>query len=139
MRASATWLFPSPGKINQQGDSTGHGTKMLTKVTGKRFGVSKRVRPVIVRVPTTDVGGDAKTDWITAVEAVRNDYRLKIANGWDRRRPGIVNLSFAVSPVGLSEELITKFQRCLMDMITDGLFPIAGSGNFGGQDPGTVS
>lgn len=139
MRASATWLFPFPDKINQPGDSTGHGTKMLTKITGKRFGVSKKVRPVIVRVPTTGLGGDGATEWVTAVKAVRDDYKAKIANGWERKRPGIVNLSFAIAPARLTDALIKEFRECLEEMIKDGLFPIAGSGNLGGQDPGKVS
>ncbi|KAI0096532.1 peptidase S8/S53 domain-containing protein [Daldinia grandis] len=134
VRDLATWLYP--GNVHAPGDSTGHGTKMLTKVTGKLFGVSKRVRPVIVRVPTGADGGNGNTDWIAAVKAVRDDYRAKIASGWDRRRPAIVSMSFAVSPAALSAHDINEFVSCLNEMVNDGLFPVTGSGNFGGQDPG---
>ncbi|KAI0853716.1 peptidase S8/S53 domain-containing protein [Daldinia vernicosa] len=130
VRGLAEWLYP--GNVHEPGDSTGHGTKMLSKITGKLFGASKRVRPVIVRVPT----GVEYEEWVTAVRAVRDDYRTKIANGWDRRKPAIVSMSFAISPANLSQRRINEFETYLNEMVNDGLFPITGSGNFGGRDPG---
>jgi hypothetical protein len=51
----------------------GHGTSVLSKAAGTKYGVAKRITPVIVRIPSFQAMGDPAA-WLDAVRDVYNDW-----------------------------------------------------------------
>ena len=47
VRGTEEYLFPGPNPATVPMDQHGHGTCMMSKITGKQTGVSKFVKPVI--------------------------------------------------------------------------------------------
>jgi len=51
VKTRARWLFADPNDSEESDAGNYHGTCMLSKVTGYKWGTSKRVKPVIVKIP----------------------------------------------------------------------------------------
>jgi hypothetical protein len=51
----------------------GHGTGVLDKAAGTKYGVAKRINPVIVRIPSLAAMGDPAA-WLDAIRDVYNDW-----------------------------------------------------------------
>ena len=122
------WLFPNPNLATPGDDSQEHGTGMLSKVTGDQFGISKDVKPIVVRVGAK---GSATSDhYLNGVQAVLNDARAKSAQGLLGN--AILNLSWNYPAHEVSQAWINALRDLLQQLVILGVFPIAGSGNDGG-------
>ncbi|KAI4241695.1 MAG: hypothetical protein L6R42_011193, partial [Xanthoria sp. 1 TBL-2021] len=124
------WLFgQGGGNINtDQTDisALGHGTCMLDKVGGNKYGVAKRVNPVIVRAAHFHY--DALLD---TVRQIRADYD-QIYNQDPKHARAIVNLSWGFPPTELGDNKdawINEIRRELQILVSKGVSIVVPAGN----------
>ncbi|KAF2462996.1 subtilisin-like protein [Lindgomyces ingoldianus] len=120
----ARWLFANPNdQVRGDNGPKWHGTCMLSKITGHLYGTSKRVNPVIVKVPLAAT----VEDYLEGVSKVVDDVRTRGG------RKTVLNLSWyypghvVESKVGWSDRLY----ELLKELQDSGVIIVAGSGNGG--------
>jgi len=115
--------------VNTPGDdSQAHGTGVLCKVTGDQFGISKDVKPIVVRVGPK---GIATSDhYLNGVQQVLNDVRAKSAQGILKN--AVLNLSWVYPTNMVSQAWIDTLRDLLQQLVILGVLPITGSGNIAG-------
>ncbi|KAI1445085.1 peptidase S8/S53 domain-containing protein [Annulohypoxylon stygium] len=127
-----------PIQVNTMGK--GHGTAMLSLVTGKLLGISKGVKPYLVRVPRRHIPGHSRggrpghatnEDWLEGISRV-NDHLAKSSN----TTKAITLLAFHIprrsfrrNGVDHSAGFDTRMRFLLKDLVLKGVLPITGSGN----------
>ncbi|KAI1204616.1 peptidase S8/S53 domain-containing protein [Annulohypoxylon truncatum] len=118
-----------------------HGTSMLSLVTGRDVGVSKRVKPYLVRMPRrhipTGTAGDrsghpTNEDWLEAISKV-NDHLITRSN----EAKAIALLAFHIPRESFMRDgedhsagFDARMRYLLKDLICKGVLPITGSGNY---------
>ncbi|CAO1602019.1 hypothetical protein XANCAGTX0491_005655 [Xanthoria calcicola] len=132
------WLFGQVGgtAVNtEQVDRSprGHGTCMLDKVAGNKYGVAKRVSPVVVRA--VQQSSQAYLDTIRQISA---DY-LPVYNHDPTHARAIINLSwgFTNTPEALGSHpdlWISELRRLLKELISMGATIVVPAGNGPGKD-----
>ncbi|KAI1090773.1 peptidase S8/S53 domain-containing protein [Rostrohypoxylon terebratum] len=118
----------------------GHGTAMLSLVTGKTLGISKGVKPYIIRMPRRHIPGPLQEgrpghatneDWLEGVSRV-NDHlaeRIRTAKAITLLAFHIPQRSFHRNGVDHSAGFDARMRFLLMDLVRKGALPITGSGN----------
>ena len=126
------WLFagPNPDEKKDEQNSIGHGSCMLSKVVGKKYGVAKLATPVIVKVPF----GSNPAAYLDGVLKAYDDQRAK--HDTDQAARAILSMSWVYPRV--SQEWISTTARVLQEFVKRGGNPISGSGNDGGPNGGNV-
>ena len=82
------WKPGQPG-VDENGE---HGDRVLSLITGKTFGVSRKVTPVIIRVKDFDDPHDDVKAFIVQLNWIIQDWRKRRTN--DKvKKVGIINLS----------------------------------------------
>jgi hypothetical protein len=79
MQGSIRWLYP-PGKPKIEGDNTGHGTCIASKVASPTLGVAKSANIVVVRVDSVN-DRLASSSFIAAWGVVARDITLNGLQG----------------------------------------------------------
>ena len=112
-----------------------HGTAMLSLVTGKLVGVSKKANPIIVRLPTTwtpdedginRYRGNTPEDWIKAVGMVLDD----IGEGRPKNATSVVLLA-VYYPRGLVDAGFIQRSFAQLDELSKrGAVVVTGSGTY---------
>jgi len=116
-----------------------HGTAMLSLVTGKTLGVSKKVSPIVVRIPTVAVVdengltknlGFTRETWITALSKVLDDLGVN-----SKQQASSVVLLAQHSPReklfadGANPDGFIQRMRALLDEMNDrGAIVVTGAG-----------
>ncbi|KAL8891539.1 MAG: hypothetical protein Q9192_005730 [Flavoplaca navasiana] len=135
------WLFGQGGGPVQNTDKvdlhpTGHGTCMLCKVTGNKYGVAKRVNPVIARAVQ-----QSSESFLDTIRQIRADF-LPIYNRDPKHARAILNLSwgFEDSKYALGDDelvrarWINEFRDILKELISMGVAIVVPTGNAPGPD-----
>jgi hypothetical protein len=118
------------------------GTAALSKITGRLQGVSKKVKAVVVRIPTVSEIGRVRPTWgevcLVALQSVLEDLIRKRNSGeYDPHRTAIVYMSFGVEADpgdwgdGMDQGLHVQYKKVLDSLIENGALPITGSGDRG--------
>jgi hypothetical protein len=130
-----------------RGPCKAHGTAMLGMIAGKNLGVSKRVKPYIVRVPRMSPSGGSTSPhvWLEGVAKVLDSIleQERISPQHNHQTRAILSLSWYYNkelfekgsglerkPNPLSfEEWISRLHSLLTTLISKGVFVVTGSGN----------
>ncbi|KAF2006792.1 subtilisin-like protein [Amniculicola lignicola CBS 123094] len=122
--ARARWLFVDP-KDTTKTDTHNrwHGTCMLSRVSGHKFGSAKKVNPVIVKI------GFAKAPqkWLDGLVKVVEDVRTKKAA--DANFKAVVSMSFYFPTKQVDQGWIDNFYENLVELDKLGVVLVAASGN----------
>ncbi|KAI0153262.1 peptidase S8/S53 domain-containing protein [Xylariaceae sp. FL1272] len=143
IRADWEWIFPFPQYAGVPGESSGHGTVMLSKVAGQRVGVARNVKAIIVKVPSgleipQDIATPTAEYWVAAVERVRDDFAQRRARpDYDETRTAVVSMSICITEAKnkITDDHKDRLKAALRDLIDFGALPIAGTGNDGNAIP----
>lgn len=130
IKAKTTWIYARPDLAFRPEDfSQGHGTCMLSKVTGDQYGVSKNVSPIVVKVPSVVEGGNGNLDWVDGVRKSYEDYKIKLDTPprLDEKIGAIISLSFQIQT--LDPPAVDYFKVILQSLVSVGVLPVTGSGN----------
>ncbi|KAI4278331.1 MAG: hypothetical protein LQ337_001100 [Flavoplaca oasis] len=114
----------------------GHGTCMLCKVTGNKYGVSKRVNPVVARAVQ-----QSSESFLDTIRQIRADF-LPIYNRDPKHARAILSLSwgFEDSKFALGDDAlvrarwINEFRDILKELIAMGVTIVVPTGNAPGPD-----
>ncbi|OTA53054.1 hypothetical protein K449DRAFT_402198 [Hypoxylon sp. EC38] len=116
-----------------------HGTGMLSLVTGAQMGVSKGVKPYLVRVPRRAVPSDTNgqfgqptnEDWLEGISKV-NDHLA----GKSKETRAILLLAihiprsmFMRDGIDKSDGFAARMRFLLKDLVSKGVLPVTGTGN----------
>lgn len=109
-----------------------HGSCMLSKVTGHKLGVAKKVSPILVRLGK----GAQPDDWVRALSLVSVDLGPRPPDDQPADTRAILSMSFQY-PIdgpdapGNIENLIDDMIRLMNELEHKGVFMLTGSGNAG--------
>jgi hypothetical protein len=111
---------------------------MLDKVGGNKFGVAKKVSPVIVKIPY----GGGPEGFLDSVQKVHNDWKAKY-HADPRHATAVISMSWGYSDVLLEEDIREDWKESLKDLLQKlvamGVLPVTGSGNEFGNKVRTLS
>jgi hypothetical protein len=119
------WIFGGvePDNIQSDGNPGGHGTCMMDKVLGDRYGIAKRLTsPIVVKLE----GIKDRADFLDCVSKTVDDFIFN-------RTPGekaVVNMSVFFPDVVVSSGWIDRLRFLLQNMVTVGMFVVVPAGNY---------
>lgn len=126
------WIFAQGGGVTPNFDQTDtgihvpHGTCMLDKVAGNKYGVAKKVNPVVVRVPN-----QTPEAYLDTVRRIRADYEpIHDQNPTTART--IINMSWGFTREQLGEgflQWVEELAGLLQLLISKGALVVVPSGN----------
>ncbi|KAI4219561.1 MAG: hypothetical protein L6R40_008718 [Gallowayella cf. fulva] len=126
----ARWLFGQGGGIVNTDETDisvkGHGSCMLDKIGGNKYGVAKRVNPVIARASHSSAEA-----FLDTVRQITADYQQIYTQDPTHAR-AILNLSWGYPPNELGEgkdSWINEMRALLQGLISKGVTVIVPSGN----------
>lgn len=120
-------------------DYKAHGTAMLSLITGKTLSVSKRVAPIVVRVPRRAIrkgggGGATYEDYIEGLGKICDDLTTTstVVKGLLLMSLSFKRKRFLRKGVDKSAGFSGRMQALLANIIRKGILPITGTGNTSG-------
>jgi hypothetical protein len=112
----------------------GHGSCMLTRAAGHKYGVAKKIDPVIVRVPSFHFGMEY---WMQGLKHILNDVGdgkravLLMALYWPRKTDGGDFVFKGIDGSDGYDTIRQKLGDLLRKLIEKGVTPVTGTGNVG--------
>ncbi len=117
------------------GPGKAHGTAMLSLVTGATVGVSKRVQPVLVRVPRRQPsgGGTKPEDWLEGVSKVNDVFTTQstVSRAVLLMAFYYPRTTFMIGDVDYSLGFRTRMAALLQSLAQKGVVLVTGTGNLG--------
>ena len=102
---------------------------MLDKIGGNKFGIAKKVSPVIVKVPRE--GGPE--GWLDSVWKVYDDFKPKY-DADPKHATAVLSMSWGypedeLAKEGIKDRWMDELRMLLQKLVAMGVLPVTGSGN----------
>ena len=101
---------------------------MLDKVGGNKFGIAKKVNPVIVKVPR----GGGPEGWLDSFRKVYDDYKPRY-DADPTHATAVLSISWgypgSLLPADIRDEWKDELKGLLQRLVAMGVLPVTGSGN----------
>ncbi|KAK4455139.1 peptidase S8/S53 domain-containing protein [Podospora aff. communis PSN243] len=128
VRSTMRSLYPGPNPVTSdipEADGKRHGTKVLSKIVGKNFGMAKRAQTINT---VFDHRQYIAEHWLDAMVKVHEDIRSHSGRG----PKSVVTMSVAMLPsMAGGDAYVRKMSYLIQSIINTGAVFVTGSGNAG--------
>ncbi|KAI9717752.1 MAG: hypothetical protein M1812_004481 [Candelaria pacifica] len=128
VQSRARWLLVGENQLKddssvntERTSGKGHGTCMLSIVCGAKYGVAKKVNPVIVRVPKSNT----VEDWLEGISKVHDDVLARN----DKTKHSVMLMAFYFPKDKINDGWIIRARMLIKDLVDWNVLPVTGSGN----------